>query len=336
MLSRRVRCHRFCPVKYPTLGDLLFIFLYGLLHIVIFACYFKEYTWEGGRKDVLMDIGVAVGHNMHVAGALHLTPVLRNSPIFFMLKKAGAPIMSHNYQVGWHIINGYLIFFLVTLHMFSFWADWIERGTEIMNITTVAEDARVEANKDTENVNRPNLNNGENEVYGTPTSVNVFLHNSFFSTSCFDEYGACLGEIAWLSVFLLVLLSQGCVRRSCYYLFLYTHGLFFVVFFIFACLHDPELLAWMVPSWVLYFIDWLARWKRMKEVKLIAKNDGSGGGGGEVGECAVYYVKNNQQYPLLFDSDVSGLFVYLNVPSGMWIPVVFFAALQHSKMHLIL
>jgi hypothetical protein len=25
----------------------------------------------------------------------------------------------------------------------------------------------------------------------------------------------------------------------------------------------------------------------------------------------------------LFDSDVSGLFVYLNVPSGMWIPVVF-------------
>ena len=61
----------------------------------------------------------------------------------------------------------------------------------------------------------------------------------------------------------------------------------------------------------------------MKEVKLIAKNDGSGGGGGEVGECAVYYVKNNQQYPLLFDSDVSGLFVYLNVPSGMWIPVVF-------------
>ena len=57
--------------------------------------------------------------------------------------------------------------------------------------------------------------------------------------------------------------------------------------------------------------------------KINSKERWKWGGGGEVGECAVYYVKTNQQYPLLFDSDVSGLFVYLNVPSGMWIPVVF-------------
>jgi hypothetical protein len=270
MLRLRFRCHRCCPLQYPTLGDLLALSFYSILHLVVFSIYFKEYEWENGRKDTLMDVGVAIGHNMHIAAALHLVPVLRNSPIFYLCKKAGAPVMSHNYQVGWHVINGYLIATLVTLHMLSFWLDWIERGTEIINVTTT-----------TTVGNRPNLPNGgdddydvaEKKSYGTPTSTNIFLHNSFTSESCWDEYGACLGEISWLSLALLVVLSQGFVRRSCYYVFLYTHWMFFLVFYIFGCLHDPQLLLWMIPSFVLYFIDWILRLGRTTEVKLVQRRE---------------------------------------------------------------
>ena len=349
-LSQRFKCPRCCPLQFPTLGDILALLLYSVLHIIVFGVYFQEYEWPpNSRKDTLMDVGVTIGHNMHVAAALHLLPVLRNSPIFYLCKRVvGAPVMSHNYQVGWHVINGYLIATLVTLHMLSFWFDWIERGTEIMNVTMSSS-----TSSNTEIINRPNLQDegvdgvggglGTDSTSSAPTLVNIFLHNSFTSKSCWEEYGACLGEISWLSLFLLVLLSQGCVRRSCYYVFLYTHWLFFLMFYIFGCLHDPELLLWMIPSFILYFCDWLLRLGRITEIKLVEKrgehsnnnnnnnnnNDNnyknnnsstSTANGRSVqssGECATYRVKkmSTTGSKLLFPNDVSGMFIYLNVPS---------------------
>ena len=71
--------------------------------------------------------------------------------------------------------------------------------------------------------------------------------------------------------------------------------LFFLAFFIFGSLHDPQLLFWCIPSFVLYLADWSLRWYRITEVKLVPhfpddgghggnnNGDGDGGGDGEGG-----------------------------------------------------
>ena len=157
-----VLCGRF----YPTTGDLYALFLYLFLHAAVFAAYYRSYDWENGgeymTEDILKDIGIALGHNTHVAAALHLLPVLRNSPFWWLLRRGVGMQLSHNYVVGWHMLNGWVIFLFVTLHMVSFWADWIGKGEAMVNLT-------------------------EGGGGGPPVQVNMWVHQSLTNAECWEE-----------------------------------------------------------------------------------------------------------------------------------------------------
>ena len=279
------RRHNLCNTYFPTNSDLLFLLLYFLLHVIVFFCYYQEYDWENG-KDTLKDVGLALGHCTHVAAALHLLPVMRNSPLWLLLGKTNINL-SHNYVVGWHMFNGYIILFFVTIHMFSFHLDWIIKGDQLLTNTSTS-------------------------------TTNIWVYNALTNEECWEEYGACLGELAWLSSVFLLLFALGPIRRACYYVFLYTHWIFFLTFFIFGGLHDPQLIWWCLPEFILYLIDWFCRGYRITEVKLVpylsatpVKDQLHA-----VDRFKIKRAKNaNQTASLLFSGNISGKFVYLNVPS---------------------
>ncbi len=286
---------------YPTTGDLFAVASYVLLHVVVFCAYYRAYDWEGG-PDPLKDVGIALGHNTHVAAAVHLLPVTRNSPLWAVLRRTARSVgvrlpRSHNYATGWHVFNGLVVMTFVTIHMASFWTDWIGKGIVIRNASTFEGTDAYEP--------------------AAPIRVNVWVYEAFLSDECWEEYGACLGEIAWLAGALLIVLSLGCVRRSCYYLFLYTHWAFFLVFFIFGGLHDQQLIYWMIPSFLLYGADWLMRGHRIKEVRLLPCHDAHGTivPNRFTIKQPRQQGKSNKRTRNIFPEDVAGLFVYLNVPS---------------------
>jgi predicted ferric reductase len=329
---------------YPTTGDLLAVAGYVVLHVVVFCAYYKAYDWEGGA-DPLKDVGIALGHNTHVAAAVHLLPVTRNSPLWIVLRHAARSLRvewpaSHNYATGWHVLNGLVIMMFVTIHMISFWADWIGKGVVTRNATMLTlDDSTAGGPLGRNSQNQAGHANVGARPGGTPTRVNIWVHESFLSDECWEEYGACLGEIAWLAGALLVVLSLGCVRRSCYYLFLYTHWAFFLVFFIFGGLHDVQLIYWMIPSFLLYGVDWLMRGYRIREVRLLPYHDARGAIVPE--RFTIKQPRRQQGRKMndakkrnLFPEDVGGLFVYLNVPSVSrreWHPFSLCAASPSNK-----
>ena len=272
-----------CNTYYPTGYDIVGLLLYVFLQIIVFFAYYQEYEWEDGL-DPFKDIGIALGHVTHIVAALHLLPVLRNSPLWLLLGKQNIQL-SHNYVVGWHILNGWIILFFVTIHMLSFWLDWLSKGEVLLTNTST-------------------------------TKTNMWVYSALNSENCWEEYGPCLGEIAWLSSVLLLLFALNPVRRACYYLFLYTHWVFFLTFFIFGGLHDPQLIYWCIPEFVLYLGDWFLRGYRVQKIKLVPYHQHNNTGNEDKIDRKIdrFTIKSvNSKF--LYPGNISGKFVYLCVPS---------------------
>ncbi|RIB26641.1 hypothetical protein C2G38_1954706 [Gigaspora rosea] len=85
------------------------------------------------------------------------------------------------------------------------------------------------------------------------------------------------GFLAYISIFIIIIMSHTLFRRYFFELFYWSH-FFFIFFFIFGCLHQPQFLVFTIYGFVLYVIDRAIRFiNGFKPVGMVSIEALSGG-----------------------------------------------------------
>ena len=220
--------------KRVTVGGLMMVvwqlFLYGIL-VFIWWQRLREYFQNRGGELPGNDVVAFVAQSGHLADVtmgMVLLPVTRHSALAAFFK------LSPSTNFLFHIINAYILFFLVALHGLAY-ARWV---------------ALYNAAKDRFRMVLPVLNPTYlyHEVWpGDKSGLGIWRASLIFS-----------GILASLIMMAMFLTSFPVVRRKHYNIFYFTHltGILGVVA---ICLHASTMFYCTAPGLSLWLLDWAMR-----------------------------------------------------------------------------
>ena len=141
------------------------------------------------------------------------------------------------------------------------------------------------------------------------TSQGTFMANAFPKGATADEQRAgwenLFGQIAFLSILIMVLTSINHIRRNYYNVFYYAHHLYIVVIPM-ACMHYSKFVLWLYPTICLYLIHRILAFSQSRRACEVV--DFKPLAGGVVRLCFRRSFKIGGQFE-------TGQFCYLRVPS---------------------